>query len=323
MAMERKERHYLMGVSLVACLVTASAQAAQLYDRGNGMIYDAELNITWLQDANYAATSNYDADGRMTWTEANTWANNLSYGGYDDWRLASVGSNPSAGFNVTSGELGHMFYNNLSNTTNTSILNNVSFIDAGDGLTKSFSNVQSSVYWYGEEYAPGPLSAWAFRSYNGFQLASDKGLDFYSWAVRDGDVAPPVPTYSCRNDSFEAPFDVVRALKKKQKAAIPVKMQLKDDDDNPITPEWLSTLPVVSVTFSPAPVVSEGASSDLVPPGLSDDGNAFRWGDPYWILNLATKQFSASGTYTVIPVAGDESYTIDPASCTGTFVRLQ
>ena len=29
------------------------------------MIYDSDLGITWLQDANYAETSGYDADGRM------------------------------------------------------------------------------------------------------------------------------------------------------------------------------------------------------------------------------------------------------------------
>ena len=79
---------------------------AALYDRGSGLIYDDVLDITWLQDANYAQTSGYDVqditwlqtinqaddiNGRMTWSEANSWAAQLEYGGYDDWRLASVG----------------------------------------------------------------------------------------------------------------------------------------------------------------------------------------------------------------------------------------
>ena len=51
---------------LVAGLFTVSAQAA-LYDRGNGLIYDDVLNITWMQDANYAQTSGYEADGQMAW----------------------------------------------------------------------------------------------------------------------------------------------------------------------------------------------------------------------------------------------------------------
>ncbi len=38
------------------------------------MLYDDVLDVTWLQDANYAKTSNYDLDGRMDFTAANTWA---------------------------------------------------------------------------------------------------------------------------------------------------------------------------------------------------------------------------------------------------------
>lgn len=175
----------ILGLSVL----TLSANAA-LYDRGNGMIYDDTLDITWLQDANYAQTSGYDADGRMTWAAANIWADQLEYGGFDDWRLASAGITPVSGYNVTSGELGHMFYNNLGNTSGTSILNNVSFIDATlGGGTENFSNVQSSVYWYAEEYAPWTILSWSFNTYDGRQHQDDKEFSTYSWAVRAGDVS--------------------------------------------------------------------------------------------------------------------------------------
>jgi hypothetical protein len=52
---------------------------AALWDRGGGLIYDDELQITWLQDANYAKTAGYDGDGLMSWGEATTWAANPSY----------------------------------------------------------------------------------------------------------------------------------------------------------------------------------------------------------------------------------------------------
>ena len=113
------------------CVPVPQAQAA-LVDRGGGMLYDTVLNVTWLQDANYAKTSNYDADGRMTWTQANTWANNLNYGGYSSgWRLArntpvngtqsgwnytySTNGSTDYGFNITStfSELSYMYYVNL------------------------------------------------------------------------------------------------------------------------------------------------------------------------------------------------------------------
>ena len=182
---------------LVACLfvVVSSYSHAALYDRGNGLIYDDVLDITWLQDANYAHTSGYDATGRMNWFFANPWADQLSYGGFDDWRLASAGNAPTHGYNVTTGELGHMFYNNLGNTAYTSILNNVSFTDATPGGgTESFLNVQSSVYWYGEENPSSSNFAPAFYTYDGRQVNGYKGGRHYSWAVHDGDIgASPVP----------------------------------------------------------------------------------------------------------------------------------
>jgi hypothetical protein len=182
---------------LVACLfvVISSSSHAALYDRGNGLIYDDVLDITWMQDANYAQTSGYDSDGLMSWADANTWADQLSYGGFDDWRLASAGNAPSFGYNVTTSELAHMFYNNLVNTAGNSILNNVSFTDATPGGgTESFLNVQSDVYWYGEEYAPSDLNAWAFHTVDGYQNIITKNVTYHSWAVRAGDVSSvPVP----------------------------------------------------------------------------------------------------------------------------------
>ena len=41
-----------------------------LIDRGFGLIYDTERDITWLQDVNYAQTVRHSRDGQMTWPEA-------------------------------------------------------------------------------------------------------------------------------------------------------------------------------------------------------------------------------------------------------------
>ena len=60
------------------------------------MIYDEVAEVTWRQDANYAKASGYVApasrnvattNGRMNRAAPNTWAANLSYGGFSDWRL--------------------------------------------------------------------------------------------------------------------------------------------------------------------------------------------------------------------------------------------
>ena len=56
-----------LALATAGVLVSGVAQAA-LFDRGGGLIYDDVLKITWLSDANYAKTNNYDSDGRMNWT---------------------------------------------------------------------------------------------------------------------------------------------------------------------------------------------------------------------------------------------------------------
>ena len=60
------KRFAVATVFLILCGFVSAANAAVI-DRGTGMIYDTELGITWLQDADYAQTSGYDSDGRVTW----------------------------------------------------------------------------------------------------------------------------------------------------------------------------------------------------------------------------------------------------------------
>jgi len=147
---------------------------AGLIDKGGGLIYDNDLNITWLQDANYAMTSGYDADGKMDWNSAKTWAENLNYQGYTDWRLPTTDTSCS-GNNCTGSEMGHLFYE--------------------EGITSSnqgpFINVQSSTtYWSGTEY--NSENAWRFSFYSGTQDTIGKNYNRYAWAVRDGDSTPPI-----------------------------------------------------------------------------------------------------------------------------------
>lgn len=173
----------LWAVGLLLSLNALTAQAS-LIARSGDMVYDTDLNITWLKDANYARTSNYDSDGRMTWSSANTWANDLVYGGYDDWRLPTTIPALSV-FNQTGSEMGHLFYSELGGIAFSSI---GSVHDADYNL---FSNIQNYAYWSGSEYAPDTSGAWGFATVNGGQYAPDKNVELYAWAVRSGDVAAP------------------------------------------------------------------------------------------------------------------------------------
>lgn len=192
----------------------------------NSLVYDDVLDITWLQDANYPKTSGYAAanatgsqnssttsiltSGEMGWDAAQTWVSNLSYKGITGWRLPSANlmnpTNPCSsysgscdrGSNVTTSEMGHMFFNNLGNLawhdTNGNQrqsgwgLTNTSFTDANSGASVSFANMQSITYWYDETYAPYPNNAWDFYPGIGHQYFSSKVNSNYCWAVHDGNL---------------------------------------------------------------------------------------------------------------------------------------
>ena len=118
-----KKGRRIVTVLVFVFLFVGSAQG-ELIDRGNSLIYDTVLDITWMQDMNYAMTSGYDSDGKMTWDEAIAWVDQLEYGGFDDWRLPATPDEPAVwtidgtgtqGYNITTSELGYMYYVNLGN----------------------------------------------------------------------------------------------------------------------------------------------------------------------------------------------------------------
>ncbi len=130
-------------VALAAAIAAGPVQAA-LFDRGNGLIYDDVLDITWLQDANYAHSigAGHMGSGEFRWADAVAWVAALDYRGYTAWRLPTVApvngtsfqrafsnngstdfgyarTGPDGGWRDGAGkpvsELGHMFYVNLGN----------------------------------------------------------------------------------------------------------------------------------------------------------------------------------------------------------------
>lgn len=84
-----------------------------LTDRGFGLIYDSDRDLTWLKDANYARTIGRTADGQMNWYDAMAWVRSLSYRGVQGWRLPSAlnqdGSGPCVGHDCSDSELGSLF----------------------------------------------------------------------------------------------------------------------------------------------------------------------------------------------------------------------
>jgi hypothetical protein len=209
-------------VLLFLVLLNSSGFAsATLIDRGNGLIYDLDRNLTWQRNTNLAATDTFGVagilgDGRMTWFTAQSWIgamNAANYLGYNNWRLPIVTdtgqpgcdfsvSGTDCGYNVSTAgsELAHLYHDELGNkafldtsgsgpTAGWNGTPSGSFVDGLSGRTVSFHDFVAGRYWSGTEYAPNPGGAWYFSTVFGFQFADVKENPFFVLAVRDGDVA--------------------------------------------------------------------------------------------------------------------------------------
>jgi Protein of unknown function (DUF1566) len=192
---------------LVLLCVQFGTVHADLIDRGGGLIYDTDFDITWLADACYAKTSGYDADGLMIWAEATAWADQLVYGGYDNWRLPTArnsegalptnsSSNP---FNHSDSELGHLFYDELGGIANESIYvstdPDLALFSNIDGWLAEDKRSGAPAYWTSDHSQFHSDRYWYFAFSNGSQWAERQWYALNAWAVHDGDVAQvPVPT---------------------------------------------------------------------------------------------------------------------------------
>jgi len=155
---------------------------------GTGTAY----NLIWDDDNNGNSVVWLDyTHERANWTDQVGWAAGLNgvltYDidpgftvdfGANSWRLPSTVDGPwvlghngttTAGYNITSSEMGHLFYTELGNLGQYNSTNGG--LQAGYGLVKTgdFNNLVNSWYWYGTEfaYAPYPNSlggpiAWGF-----------------------------------------------------------------------------------------------------------------------------------------------------------------
>jgi hypothetical protein len=164
-------------------------------------------SIVWLDD-----TQVYN-----TWANRVAWANGLNTAGTltytikplysvswkGDWRLPKTVDGPyvwgyngttTAGYNITSSEMGHLFYMELGNkgyyaTDGTHPQPGWNLFNRGP-----FTYLTANGYWTGTEHSLNPNDAWYFGSDVGAQGLDPKGHDGYALAVRPGDVsAVPVP----------------------------------------------------------------------------------------------------------------------------------
>ena len=207
----------MLALATAATVFATSAQAALLGRDINGyavagsdvsavFLYDTDLNITWLRDANASATAGNANDphglgygGFMNWDAANSWADGLTVGVYSDWRLPTTLQPDNTcdrqydagplfgvqghGFSCTGSEMGHLWYTELGNSAGVLMSN-----------TGSFQNLKRFEYWFRTESVVNANYVWTFYTVVGSQATSNTGGDLLAMAVRPGDVlAAEVP----------------------------------------------------------------------------------------------------------------------------------
>ena len=161
-----------------------------LIDRGRGLLYDVERDLTWLQDTNYAKKSGHSADGQITWDNAKAWVARLNYKGITGWRLPTArnldGSGPCIGDNCRDSELGHLVF--------------TAFSRSAPG-TKLVNWEPFSIYWSSTEASATEAFAFKMTGLKQGRLAKDPWAPdpalggavpltdvVRTWPVHNGDV---------------------------------------------------------------------------------------------------------------------------------------
>lgn len=194
-------RHIIRAALAAAALIASGSSIAQLAARDINLdgvtdaYYDSAQDITWLADANLAASQGIESQygaGYMSWQQAQQWVTSLDVYSVSGWRLpTSYVPNLNALCNGGLGDFG-------------ACLGMVRFETEGTRMTSDMSGATfanaSGAFWTGNLYS-GPLGGndlvqvWSpGAAVGGYtdELSTPFGR---AWAVHDGDVAPvPEPS---------------------------------------------------------------------------------------------------------------------------------
>jgi len=163
--------YWLLILPCIALLAPACVQPevqGRMVDNGDGTVIDTATGLMWMKNAN---------NGQMTWDDAMSWAQNLLFAGYKNWRLPS-GLNRGDGQLCNSQPMG-------TNCPDTEF--GTLYFDYGiyDLLNSGvFQNVVQVVYWTSTEFPDDTDQAMSQDMNDGGQNPGPKVRTHYVWAVR-------------------------------------------------------------------------------------------------------------------------------------------
>jgi len=168
-------------------------------NNGNSVVWlDYTFSYTtWLNQMNIIAgldavlTVNLDAGYNVTWNETAwrlpTTIDGPNVFGYD--------GNTTAGYNITTSEMGHLYYEELGNLGYYDTLGNTQPESLGKANTGIFDNLLVTLYWSSTQHVEASVNIWSFNMYYGEQDFRSKNSDLcYGLAIRSAQVsAVPLP----------------------------------------------------------------------------------------------------------------------------------
>jgi hypothetical protein len=183
----------LIVAASMAVALPAPTQAA-LVDRGGGLVYDAERDLTWFVDPALLP-------GPMTQDNAAQFAADFEYAGGTDWLLPQAaffdpGCAGAEGFGCIDSDMAHLFHQRLGGTAGSSV-----FDSSGD-TAEEIANVAllpalaESWFWSWQIADDGGGTAFAFHFGNGLQLIRDSQLSGRVLLVHAGDLGTAMPVDS-------------------------------------------------------------------------------------------------------------------------------
>jgi hypothetical protein len=162
---------------------------------GNQLIYDSTLDVTWYDYSN--------GNGVLSFEDQSNWVNSLTvqFNGAQitGWRLpkSTVGSwsygydgSTTAGLNITTSEMGSLYYTSLGKTGAYDTLGN--YLPPETWLNENylpFKNLQPGMYWSSTPDLRTSGAHFYFYFYSGYQFSLEQQYGAYAIAVHDGDVA--------------------------------------------------------------------------------------------------------------------------------------
>lgn len=150
--------------------------------------------VAWANSLNSALTYNLLDGYSVNWDATSGWRLPGTVDGlYNVFSSHGYDGTTTGGYNITSSELGHLYYTELGNKGVYSITG-VFQADFGLKNKGDFDNLQSYAYWSGTAYAINPNSAWYFSSSHGDQGTASVGYSFFGIAVHTADVTYQEPT---------------------------------------------------------------------------------------------------------------------------------